>query len=89
MLISVTQDHIDGARRLLQTTHPMARNCVCPVALAVREATGEEWRIMTSLASLTAGRWTRLSRSARRWIARFDNWKAVEPFTFRFTEIIR
>lgn len=76
MIIHVTQAHIDAGEA--------AHCCLCPVALALREATGREWKVSGSLAHLDYLTWIILSHSVRDFIYDFDAGRPVAPFSFRF-----
>jgi hypothetical protein len=70
--INVTQEHIDSGRPVPE---------MCPVALALRDATGEGWRMGYVFMS-TSIRIIPAPRSVRRWVKRFDLRKPVRPFAF-------
>ena len=76
--IMVTQAHIDRGNRMNGQT--------CPVALALKEATGTAWMVRTRTVSLDASpgcvdRWP-LPLTIQRWIQRFDAHENVEPFVW-------
>ena len=78
MRIEVTQEHIDKGRR----------HCLrlCPIALALREATGRVWSVSFDCLRPHRGRFysANLTRS---FMLRFDAGKPCEPFSFDLEEI--
>jgi hypothetical protein len=75
MKISVTQRHLDAGRR---------KHCdACPVALALREQTGHDWRVGQVYASL-GWHLVDLPRAVVDCMARYDAGKPVGPFEFEF-----
>lgn len=74
MRVKVTQRHINTGRR----NSPWS----CPIAKAVRGATGRTASVGPS--EFSVGKRTyRLPARSRRFIARFDWGSPVKPFTFR------
>jgi hypothetical protein len=78
MLIKVTQKHIDAG---------IPKNaCFCPIAAAVRELGFNEIALDDSVAVIKKkeGHWDTVSvpSSVKKFIAKFDSGKFVEPFEF-------
>lgn len=75
MKIKVTQEHIDrGTKKACST---------CPVALALREATGMECEVSTTIAFLPNNdNGIPLPIDAKDFIRRFDAGTLVQPFEF-------
>lgn len=84
-LIRVKQEHIAEAKRRMLSTQGFSKSKNCPIALALKEhfksdeiTVGKTSFIVNSYAAKD------LPRSCRRFIARFDNNRLVEPFNFFF-----
>ena len=76
-LIEVTQEHIDKGR-----VHDGFR---CPVAAAVKEATGEKWQVAPLwLRPARGGPTVWAPRSVVAFVRRFDRGEPVKPFRFWF-----
>ena len=74
MKITVTQKHIEEGQRVL---------CYYgPIALAIRECTGNKAQVATDEARFGDGKVVALPQKAVRFIARFDAHCKVHPFTF-------
>ena len=74
--VEVTQDDIDQGRR--------RSSCECPVALAVKRATGAEW-VIVGCSSVDIGdnkQPFRLPDDARQFISNYDLGFRPEPITF-------
>jgi len=74
--VEVTQDDIDhGERGRCQT---------CPIALALKRATGEAWSV-TDVIVYQVGRpeYAWLPARAEGFVHRFDDCEQVKPFTFK------
>jgi hypothetical protein len=78
MQVNVTQEHINAGERY------DCRNC--PVALALREATGRDWYVAPFSALSYNPTWDciRLEQRIRDFVTDFDNSKDVQPITFEF-----
>ncbi len=77
MTINVTQKHIDAGSR--------NRCFSCPVAMAIKEATGEEWAVDGRAAfrtALGAEGVCQLPPEAKRFVLLIDHLGHVEPFSF-------
>ncbi len=78
MIVSVTKDHIKRGKRL---------DCQeCPIALALLDATGENFVAVGT--RISVGYFNRYvaTRSCLRFIRKFDNGDKVKPFNFRLVE---
>ncbi len=77
MRISVTQDHIRRGERYM---------CMrCPVAIAIREQTGNEF-VKVNKTNIRMGQKSqRIDLRIRNWIKDFDVGNEVEPFSFELT----
>ena len=79
MKIAVTSEHIRmGCRRVGKR---------CPIALALRDATGHRWDVIEDRAAQMGmnGGWTRciyLPSTAKQFVYDFDRGQAVDPFEF-------
>jgi hypothetical protein len=74
MLIKVTEDHIENGRR--------HETCRCPIALAIKEATGCS-NVSVGQQSATIGVYTHiLPKEAGDFVRDFDHRKKVVPFEF-------
>lgn len=72
--VSVTMAHILVGRRA---------NCInCPVALAMRDATGENRTRAYNYHALVGDVYYRLPERAKRWISKFDEGGEIKPFNF-------
>jgi hypothetical protein len=86
VLIKVTQDHINRALeyRLLKEG---CRTQNCPVALALKDATGHNWTVNYAFCHIS-----RLQKNyyhtepVAQWIVDFDNNIPVEPFEFELAQ---
>ena len=74
MTIKVTQEHIDNGRRAVA--------CGCPVALALKDATGRTWTVgcVRRLAPPEASSPCRSRFGISLWTSTFGN--PVQPFDF-------
>lgn len=74
--IIVTQDHINNGRP--------ASPCDCPIALAMKENTGEKWEVCNVLMwkMVDTSENYRLPSEARDFIYLFDRGEEVKPFSF-------
>ena len=84
MKITVTQEHINEARDLLNSDQYVSVYCKCPIALALQEAMNDpNWRVggeciwragfMNAIV---------LPKEASTFIFKFDNNEEVKPFSF-------
>ena len=81
MQIHVTQDHIDRG----------VPHCpgFCPIAIALRNATGKIWHIGITIAHIWTGGQTveticKLNEEAQMFVKRFDTDVNQQPFSFEF-----
>jgi len=81
MLVEVTAEDIEYARKLLSKGND--RGLCCPVSLALERVVGEEVYVEGDVWWLDEDELIPFSRTVQRWINRFDTEDAVQPFTFR------
>lgn len=79
MRIKVTQEHIDRSNEL--ACKGMVSRESCPLALAIRDATGEAWYVSLFVAVL-GKKALFLSELALSFRRKFDSGKPVNPFEF-------
>lgn len=73
--IRVTAEHIAAGRRF--------HRCECPIALAIKECTGEPWIVYHSRIDRIFGSLIlALPDVARKFIADFDGGRPVQPIEF-------
>jgi len=74
MRIDVTQDDIaNGIRK---------DPCWCPIALAVRRATGAPCKVDTDEITLSCGAYIPTPESAAKFVMTYDDFGAAIPFSF-------
>lgn len=76
MKITVTQEHIDKGDR--------CRASSCPLALALRETTGQPWIVSSMSAGTEYGHCRPLPQEARHFVVNYDHGALVKPFAFDF-----
>ena len=74
MTIKVTQEHIDSGLRAVA--------CLCPVALAMKDTTGDTWTVGCQKASAAGVSRITLPQPVRDFIVDFDVGNPVQPFDF-------
>jgi hypothetical protein len=74
MKITVTEQHIEQGKQ--------ASQCFCPVALAIREATGIDQLCVLSIGVIFKTGSVNLPEEASNFVLDFDAGQAVEPFEF-------
>ena len=72
--VEVTAKDIANGKRMQFLT--------CPVARAIRRATGKKWWVRTKSTHCNDGNSVMLSAKVCKWISRFDGGHAVNPFSF-------
>ncbi len=89
MIVHVTQDDIDRARKILRgkkiSVDCILRSCVCPVALALHRSGLPEAQVsdVYVAAALGSEEVVFLPAEAVAWIQRFDRGEDVQPFSFQ------
>ena len=74
MTVHVTLDHILRGRR--------GKHCECPIALALRELTGDQWFVLYPYAVDGKQNTHWLPREAKDFIYFFDGGAKVKPISF-------
>ncbi len=76
MRIHVKTQHIEQGKRGWITQ--------CPIALALRDATGKSYTVTGAYISTRDGSYSIPSRKCRRFVIEFDAGRPVKPFYFTF-----
>jgi hypothetical protein len=81
--ITVTSKHIRRANRCAHLNRDDVL-CKCPVALALKEQTGQRWEVYALGDAQMEGALAFLSDKVTRWIEDWDAGKDVSPISFYF-----
>ena len=82
MDVKVTQKHIDESRKIFKKNPRATRACYCPIALALKELTGEGDVTVGLGSAFIKNKHYTLPEKAVDFIQKFDEKTPIEPIKF-------